>query len=148
MMYKLLTIMITATPQVAGKFLFPDNADFTINYYNSSTCGENTTAKNSTIKSLCLETQYVGGYPKCCNTILQDVGLVENTTFDKCYTYTTVNSTISGVMYHCELTNLKGITTAETFSYIGAFLLAVLLITFLCGCMYKCAKSKSGYDRV
>ena len=148
MMYKLLTIMIIATTQVTGKFLFPDNADFTINYYKSSKCGANTTAKNSTIKSLCLETQYEGGYPKCCNTMLQDVGLVQNTTFDKCYTYTTVNSTISGVMYHCELTNMEGITIEETFSYIGAFLLAVLLITFLCGCMYKCAKTRRGYDRV
>ena len=147
MMNKLLTIMITIT-QVSGKFLFPDNADFTINYFNSSTCGANTTAKNSTIKSMCLETQYDGGYPKCCNTLLQDVGLVENTTFDKCYTYTTVNSTISGVMYQCELTNLKGVTTAETFSYIGAFLLAVLAVTFLCGCMYKCVKTRSGYEKM
>ena len=147
MMYKLLTIMII-TKSVTGKFLFPDNADFTINYFNSSRCGVNTTSKNSTIKSLCLDTQIEGRYPKCCNTLLQDVGLVENTTFDKCYSYTTVNSTITGVMYHCELTNLKGITTAETFSYIGALLLSVLLFTFICGCMYKCVKTRGGYDRV
>jgi hypothetical protein len=148
MMYKLLTIMIITTSQVSGKFLFPDNADFTINYFNSSTCGTNTTTKNSTMKSLCLDTQIEGGFPKCCNTLLQEVGIVKNTTFDKCYSYTTVNSTITGVMYHCELTNLKGITIAETFSYIGALLLAALLLTLMCGCVIKCIKRKNSYDRL
>ena len=142
----LLTMLM---PSLAlASFMLPDNSDFKIQYYNSSTCDNSTSLKNSTFKSICLQTEPEQGYPKCCNSLLQDLGMKNGVKFDTCYPMTAENSSIKGVSYDCQLTKYKGMTKMETFSFIGIILLVVLSITLIMCVVGKCCFNRKGYDRV
>ena len=140
-MFKTLTIiMITATPSLA-KFVFPDNANFKITYYNDTKC--NSTSHLSEVNSLCLE-----GQEKCCSKLLKEFSIEDNSKLKTCYRFDVMNSSIQSLNYECGLSKYHGLSTEETFSFIGLILL-ILLVVLLVGCFVRklCCRG-NGYSSV
>lgn len=140
-MFKPLTIIIiTATPSLA-KFVFPDNANFKISYFNDSTC--NTSTHYSEVNSLCL-----GGEDKCCPKLLREFSIEKDSKFDYCYQFNVPNSSIGSLKYDCGLSKYHGLTTEETFSFIGLILVVLLVFLFFGCCIRKFCCGRNGYDSV
>ena len=138
------TILVLIPMVVAG---LPDNADFEIQYFNTSNCSS--PIRSSTIKSLCLDTSKSGGYPKCCYDMLEKVSFERETEFDKCYSLVAPNSTVSGVSYDCGLSKYKGMTLEEGFGLFGLVSLVVLIVLLAMCIGYKCiCRRRSGYNSV
>ena len=131
---------------VFGSFRLPDNSEFKISYFNGTNCSES--YENSTIQSICLETESKKGFPKCCNELLSEVGFGPNVEFRKCYPVSFGNSSISGVSYDCRLTRYQNMTTVEVFSFVGVILLGLFIITLFLYVGCKCCRVRSGYEGV
>ena len=144
-MFKIITSLITI-PGVLGSFRLPDNSEFKISYFNGTNCTES--YENSTIQSICVETETKKGFPKCCNELLSEVGFSHNLEFEKCYPVSFGNSSISSLSYDCRLTRYQNMTASEVFSFVGVILLGLFILTLLLYVVCKCCMGRSGYGRV
>jgi hypothetical protein len=125
----------------------PENADFEIQYFNTSNCSA--PIRSSTIKSLCLNTNKNRGYPKCCYDLLEKVSFERESTFDTCYRLSTPNTTVSGVTYDCRLSKYNGMTLEEGFGLFGLVSLVVLIVILAMCIGFKClCRRRGGYDSV
>jgi hypothetical protein len=141
-MFKIIA-SLAIIPGVFGSFRLPDNSEFKINYFNGTNCSES--YENSTIQSICLETEIIKGFPQCCNKLLSEVGFGHEVEFGKCYPVNFGNSSISSLSYECRLTQYHNMTTIEVFSFVGVILLGLFIITLL---LYAVCRGRSGYGRV
>ena len=110
-------------------------------YFNDSTC--NTSSHYSEVNSLCLE-----GEDKCCPKLLQEFSIEKNSKFDYCYQFNVANSSIRSIKYDCGMSKYQGMTTEETFSFIGLILLVLLVFLFFGCCIRKFCCGRNGYDSV
>ena len=148
-MFKSLLTAISLIPMIAAeKFTAPDNYDFEIKYYNNTVCSGKPTV-SSTLKGFCLNTKTVkGGYPKCCYDNLEKIGFSDENQFQMCYSYSSPNSTHSGVEYDCKLTNYQGLTLVEVFGIIGLVSIIIFLILFSYCLVWRCCIRGKGYNRL
>lgn len=144
-MFKIIA-SLAIIPGVFGSFRLPDNSEFKISYFNGTNCSES--YENSTIQSICLETETRKGFPKCCNELLSKVGFGPDVEFGKCYPVSFGNSSISSLSYDCRLTQYQNMTTAEVFSFVGVILLGLFIITLFLYVGCKCCRVRSGYEGV
>ena len=144
-MFKIITSLMII-PGAVGSFRLPDNSEFKISYFNGTNCTES--FENSTIKSICVETETKNGYPRCCNELLSEVGFVPEVEFNKCYPVSFGNSSISSLSYDCRLAHYQNMTTAEVFSFVGVILLGVFILTLLLYVFCRCCRGNNGYGRV
>ena len=148
-MFKPILTAIALIPMIAAeKFTAPDNYDFEIKYYNSTVCSGKPTV-SSTLKGFCLNTKSVqGGYPKCCYDNLDKIGFSDENQFQMCYSYSSPNSTHSGVEYDCKLTHFQSLTLIEVFGIIGIVSIIVLLILISYYLVWRCCIRSNGYNRM
>ena len=143
-MFKIIA-SLAIIPGVFGSFRLPDNSEFKISYFNGTNCSES--FENSTIQSICLETETRNGFPKCCNELLSDVGFGSDVEFGKCYPVSFGNSSISSLSYDCRLTQYQNMTAVEVFSFVGVILLAIVIVSLILFVLCRCC-SRNGYGRV
>ena len=143
-MFKIIT-SLAIIPGVFGSFRLPDNSEFKISYFNGTNCSES--FENSTIQSICIETETRNGFPKCCNELLSEVGFSHNLEFEKCYPVSFGNSSISSLSYDCRLTQYQNMTAVEVFSFVGVILLALVIVSLILFVLCRCC-SRNGYGRV
>lgn len=142
-MIKTITTILTISNIGMAKLAFPDNADFNINYYNTTNC-LNDSYLTSTIKTLCLE-----GKEKCCNSLLNEVGFDYQNQFGVCYPIEISNSSIKAIQYDCGMSKYHGMNTSEVFSFIGLFLSIVFILFIVLFIVCKCfCKNRKGYNVV
>jgi hypothetical protein len=142
-MIKTIATILTISNIGMAKLAFPDNADFDINYYNTTNC-LNDSYVTSTIKTLCLE-----GKEKCCNSLLKEVGFDSQNQFGVCYPIEISNSSIKAIKYDCRMSKYHGMTESEIFSFIGLFLSVVFVLFGFIFIVCKCfCSSRKGYNVV
>ena len=142
-MIKTITTILTISNIGMAKLTFPDNADFDINYYNTTKC-LNDSYLTSTVKTLCLE-----GKEKCCGSLLREVGFNEQNQFGVCYPIEISNSSIRAIKYDCGMSEYHGMTVPEVFSFIGLFFSIIFIMFIVMFIVFKCCcRSRKGYNVV
>ena len=130
-------------------FGLPDNVDFVTQMYNSSNCSNTSSYKNISLHHFCYDTSIQNGYPQCCNELLSEISLFDNSSFRQCIKTNMTFTNLSGISYDCNVTHLKHLGTAGTLSYIGLIsmlLLGIIILGYFAWVI--CGGGRRKYDRL
>jgi hypothetical protein len=147
-MMAMVTIMSTMPMGTDAIFGIPDNVDLVTHLYNDSNCSNTSSYKNITLHHFCYDTSIHNGYPQCCNELLTEISLFENSSFGQCIKTNMTFTNLTGVSYDCNMTHLKHMGTAGTLSYIGLISMLLLAIIVLGYFVWVISGGRKTYDKL
>jgi hypothetical protein len=145
----LMGFMAMAMPMgTVAVFGIPDNVDFVTHMYNSSNCSNTSSYKNITLHHFCYDTQIDNGYPRCCNNLLSEISLFENSSFRQCIKTNMTFTNLTGVSYDCNMTHLRHMGTAGALSYVGLISMLLIGIMFLGYVGWVISGGRKSYSKI